>query len=176
MSLKDIQPGKNIPDDINVVIEIPAQAGMIKYEMDKDSGLLSVDRFMPTAMYYPANYGFVPNTLSGDGDPVDVLVITPTPVQAGVLIRARAVGILNMEDESGLDRKILALPIKKACPQFAQIEKLEDVPDILRRSIVHFFEQYKALEAGKWVKVSGWEGVSAAKAEIEESAKRYQDQ
>ena len=176
MNLKELSPGKHIPDDFNVIIEIPAQAGMIKYEMDKDSGLLAVDRFMPTAMYYPANYGFVPNTLSGDGDPVDVLVITPAPVQAGVLIRARAVGVLNMEDESGMDRKVLALPLKKACVQLAHIDKLEDVPEILRKSIVHFFEQYKALESGKWVKISGWEGVKAAQNEIEESIKRYKDQ
>lgn len=174
MNLKDLPPVKSNPDDINVIIEIPAQAGMIKYEMDKDSGLLSVDRFMPTAMYYPANYGFIPNTLSGDGDPVDVLVITPVPVQAGVLIRARVIGVLNMEDESGQDRKVLALPIKKACIQLANWETLQDVPDILLKSIVHFFEQYKALEPGKWVRISGWEGVEAAKQEIAESIKRYQ--
>jgi inorganic pyrophosphatase len=176
VSLKELSPGKSVPEDFNVVIEIPANAGTIKYEMDKDSGLLAVDRFMPTAMYYPANYGFVPNTLSGDGDPVDVLVITPAPVQAGVLMRVRALGVLNMEDESGVDRKILALPIKKSCAQLAHIEKLDDVPEILRKSIVHFFEQYKALEAGKWVKITGWEGVNAAKNEIEESIKRYKDQ
>lgn len=176
MNMKNLEPAKSVPDDVNVIIEIPAQGGMIKYEMDKDSGLLSVDRFMPTAMYYPANYGFVPNTLSGDGDPVDVLVITPVPVQAGTLIRARAVGVLNMEDESGVDRKILMLPIKKVCQQLAHIDKLEDVPEILRKSIVHFFEQYKALEPGKWVKISGWEGVKAAQQEIEDSIRRYQDQ
>lgn len=176
MNMKDLPPAKSLPDDVNVIIEIPAQAGMVKYEINKDSGLLSVDRFMPTAMYYPANYGFVPNTLSGDGDPVDVLVITPTPVQAGSLIRSRLIGVLNMEDESGQDRKILALPIKKICMQLAHIEKLEDVPEILRKSIVHFFEQYKALEPSKWVKISGWEGVQAAQQEIEESIRRYNDQ
>lgn len=176
MNMKDLAAARSLPDDINVIIEIPAQGGMIKYEMDKDTGLLAVDRFMPTAMYYPANYGFVPNTLSGDGDPVDVLVITPVPVQAGTLIRARAVGVLNMEDESGQDRKILALPIKKSCQQLAHIDKLEDVPEILRKSIVHFFEQYKALEPGKWVKISGWEGVKAAQQEIEDSIRRYKDQ
>lgn len=175
MNIQELSPAKNNPDDINVIIEIPAQAGMIKYEMDKDSGLLSVDRFMPTAMYYPANYGFVPNTLSGDGDPVDVLVITPVPVQAGCLIRARAVGILNMEDESGQDRKVLALPIKKACVQLAHLQTLEDIPEILLKSIVHFFEQYKALEPNKWVKISGWEGVNAAQQEIADSIKRYKD-
>ena len=176
MNLKELSPAKSVPDDVNVIIEIPAQAGMIKYEMDKDSGLLSVDRFMPTAMYYPANYGFVPNTLSGDGDPVDILVITPVPIQAGSLIRARALGVLNMEDESGIDRKILAVPIKKICVQLAHLEKLEDVPEILRKSIVHFFEQYKALEPGKWVKITGWEGIKAAQEEIESSIKRYQEQ
>lgn len=176
MNIKDLPPAKSLPDDINVIIEIPAQAGMIKYEMDKDSGLLSVDRFMPTAMYYPANYGFVPNTLSGDGDPVDVLVITPAPIQAGALIRVRAIGVLNMEDESGQDRKVLALPIKKACVQLAHLEKLEDVPEILLKSIVHFFEQYKALEPNKWVKISGWEGVKAAQQEIADSIRRYQGQ
>ncbi len=176
MNIKELAPAKNNPDDINVIIEIPAQAGMIKYEMDKDSGLLSVDRFMPTAMYYPANYGFVPNTLSGDGDPVDVLVITPVPVQAGTLIRARAIGVLNMEDESGQDRKVLALPIKKVCAQLAHIEKLSDIPEILLKSIVHFFEQYKALEPGKWVKISGWENVQAAQQEIEQSIQRFRTQ
>jgi inorganic pyrophosphatase len=176
MNIKDLEPARSVPDDVNVIIEIPANGGMIKYEMDKDSGLLAVDRFMPTAMYYPANYGFVPNTLSGDGDPTDVLVITPVPVQAGTLIRARAVGILNMEDESGQDRKILMLPIKKICQQLAHIDKLDDVPEILRKSIVHFFEQYKALEPGKWVKISGWEGVKAAQQEIEDSIRRYKDQ
>jgi inorganic pyrophosphatase len=176
MNIKEIPPAKSVPDDINVIIEIPAQAGMIKYEMDKDSGCLKVDRFMPTAMYYPANYGFVPNTLSGDGDPTDILVITPVPIQPGALIRARAVGVLNMEDESGVDRKVLALPIKKICTQLAHINTLEDVPEILRKSIVHFFEQYKALEPGKWVKISGWEGVKAAQQEIEDSIRRYQEQ
>jgi len=174
MNINEIPAAKSLPDDVNVIIEIPAQAGMIKYEMDKDSGLLSVDRFMPTAMYYPANYGFIPNTLSGDGDPVDVLVITPTPVQAGVLIRVRLLGVLNMEDESGIDRKILAVPIKKACIQLAHIDKMEEIPEITRRSIVHFFEQYKALETGKWVKITGWEGLKAAQQEVEESIQRFQ--
>lgn len=176
MNINELAAVNSLPDDVNVIIEIPAQAGMIKYEMDKSSGLLSVDRFLPTAMYYPANYGFVPNTLSGDGDPVDVLVITPVPIQAGSLIRVRLIGVLNMEDESGQDRKVLALPIKKICAQLAHLETLEDIPEILRKSIVHFFEQYKALEPGKWVKISGWEGVRAAQQEIQESIKRYQDQ
>lgn len=173
MSLKEIVPAQKVPDDVNVIIEIPAASGMIKYEMDKDSGLLAVDRFMPTAMYYPANYGFIPNTLAGDGDPADVLVITPVPVQAGTLIRARAIAVLNMEDESGQDRKILALPIKKICAQLAHINELKDLSEIYLKSIIHFFEHYKDLEAGKWVKITGWDGVEAAKQEILTSIERY---
>lgn len=173
--MKQIVPAQKVPDDINVIIEIPAAAGMIKYEMDKESGLLAVDRFMPTAMYYPANYGFIPNTLSGDGDPADVLVITPVPVQAGTLIRARAIGILNMEDESGMDRKILALPIKKICAQLAHINELTDLSETFLKSIVHFFEHYKDLEAGKWVKIKGWNGIDEAKQEILESIARYKE-
>ncbi len=173
MSLKEIVPAQHVADDVNVIIEIPAAAGMIKYEMDKDSGLLAVDRFMPTAMYYPANYGFIPNTLAGDGDPADVLVITPVPVQAGTLIRARAIAVLNMEDESGQDRKILALPIKKICAQLAHINELKDLSEIYLKSIIHFFEHYKDLETGKWVKIKGWDGVEAAKQEILASIERY---
>jgi inorganic pyrophosphatase len=173
MNIKEIVPAQKVPDDLNVIIEIPAAAGMIKYEMDKESGLLSVDRFMPTAMYYPANYGFIPNTLSGDGDPTDVLVLTPAPVQAGTLIRVRAIGVLNMEDESGLDRKILALPIKKICAQLAHINEMRDLPETFLKSIVHFFEHYKDLESGKWVKIQGWDSIDGAKQEILESIERY---
>lgn len=174
--LKSVSPGKHIPEDFNVIIEIAAESSAIKYEMDKDSGLLSVDRFMTTAMHYPCNYGFVPNTLSLDGDPVDVLVMTPLPVQAGVLIRSRAIGILNMQDEAGEDTKILAVPIEKVCLQLAGIKKLSDVPSILLDRIVHFFEQYKALEPGKWVKVTGWQDAEAATKELEDGIRRYQEQ
>lgn len=166
--------GHALPHDFNVVIEIPAEAGSIKYEVDKDSGLLMVDRFMPTAMYYPCNYGFVPSTLAEDGDPVDVLVMTPYPVQAGAMLRARPIGLLRMSDEAGKDSKILAVPTLKACPQFANIENLADIPKLTLDRISHFFEQYKALEPGKWVKVDGWEGREAAEQELLAGLQRYQ--
>lgn len=174
MSIDQISPGKDIPNDINVVIEIPANGSQVKYEIDKDSGLLMVDRFMPTAMHYPCNYGFVPKTLAGDGDPVDVLVMTPFEIQAGSLIRVRAIGMLKMTDEAGEDSKVLAVPVEKVCMQYAHIQTLEDVPQVLRDSIVHFFENYKALEKGKWVKVSGWVGKDEAAHEINEGAARHQ--
>jgi inorganic pyrophosphatase len=163
----------NLPHDFNVIIEISAEAGSVKYEVDKDSGLLMVDRFMPVAMYYPCNYGFVPSTLAEDGDPVDVLVMTPYPIQAGALLRARPIGLLRMTDESGKDSKILALPIAKACAQLAHIETLADVPTIMLDKIKHFFEHYKALEPGKWVKVDGWEDRHAAEAELQAGVARY---
>lgn len=172
-ALKNISPGKKIPEDFNVIIEISAESNAVKYEMDKDSGLLAVDRFMTTAMQYPCNYGFVPNTLSQDGDPVDVLVITPLPIQAGALVRARAIGMLNMEDEAGVDTKILAVPIEKVCLQLAYIKQLSDVPKITLDRIVHFFEQYKALEPGKWVKITDWADAQAAAAELNGSIERY---
>ncbi len=174
MSVFDqIDAGRHIPDDFNVIIEIPANSDSVKYELDKNSGLLAVDRFMPTAMHYPCNYGFVPRTLADDGDPADVLVITPLAVQHGSLIRCRALGMLAMTDESGEDAKILAVPIEKVCAQYGHIKTLEDVPQLLLDSITHFFENYKALEQGKWVKVSGWKGLEAAKVELEKSVALY---
>ena len=173
MTMEQISPGKNIPNDINVIIEIPANGSQVKYEVDKDSGLLIVDRFMPTAMHYPCNYGFVPSTLAGDGDPVDVLVMTPFEIQAGCLIRVRAIGMLNMTDEAGRDCKVLAVPIEKVCMQYAHIQSLEDIPQVLRDSIVHFFENYKALEPKKWVKVEGWVGKKEAEQEIQLGAERF---
>ncbi len=166
MSLKELSAGKDMRDDFNVVIEIAANGDCVKYEVDKDSGLLMVDRIMPTAMHYPCNYGFVPSTLAADGDPVDVLVITPFPLQPGCLIRARAIGMLNMTDEAGEDAKVLALPIAKACAEYAHMQTLDDVSPVLLKSIAHFFENYKSLEPGKWVKVGGWESAEAAKQEI----------
>lgn len=173
-ALKHITPAKHIPNDINVIIEISAGSTPVKYEIDKETSMLMVDRFMPTAMHYPCNYGFIPNTLSGDGDPVDVLVMTPFPIQAGAMVRARALGMLHMTDESGEDNKILALPIEKTCVEYANIKQLSDLPTILLDRIVHFFEQYKALEPNKWVKVSGWRDAHAVKEEIESSISRYQ--
>jgi len=174
MLLDNIPAGKNVPDDINVVIEIPAQGAPVKYEIDKDSGALVVDRFMATAMFYPCNYGFIPHTLSDDGDPVDVLVVTPTPLQPGAVIRCRPVGMLRMSDEAGFDAKLVAVPFGKLTPLYDHVQEVTDLPELLRAQISHFFEQYKALEKGKWVKVEGWADAAAARAEIVASVERLQ--
>jgi inorganic pyrophosphatase len=173
MNMDNISVGKDVPNQINVIIEIPAHGGPIKYEVDKDSGALLVDRFMGTAMYYPANYGFVPHTLSDDGDPVDVLVVTPVPLAAGSVIACRPVGVLKMTDEAGADAKVVAVPIDKLTPLYKDVQNVKDLPESLLNAIHHFFEQYKANEAGKWVKVDGWADVEAAKAEIAASVERY---
>jgi len=171
-----VAPGCDVPSDFNVIIEIPTQSAPVKYEVDKDTGTLCVDRFMGTAMYYPCNYGYVPQTLSDDSDPVDVLVITPFPLISGSVIRCRPLGMLQMEDESGIDAKILALPIDKLTQQYLNVKTLEDLPACTLDSIRHFFEHYKDLEKGKWVKVKGWQGIDAAKEEILSSVRRYQEQ
>lgn len=171
-----VPAGHDIPNDFNAIIEIPAEAGSIKYEVDKASGLLMVDRFMTVAMHYPCNYGFVPQTLAEDGDPVDVLVMTPYPVHPGSMLRVRPVGLLRMTDEAGPDSKIFAVPIKKTCLQFADIHSLEDIPKIFLDKVIHFFAHYKALEPGKWVKVEGWAGREAAEEELLSSIKRYEEQ
>ena len=175
MALKEVPAGKKVPDEVNVVIEIPAHADPIKYEVDKETGAIFVDRFMATAMHYPCNYGYVPATISDDGDPVDVLVVTPFPLQAGVVIRCRPVGMLKMDDEAGGDAKLLAVPVSKLTPLYDDVKTHEDLPQLLRHQIQHFFEHYKDLEKGKWVKVQGWEGPDAARAEIVSSLKRYED-
>ncbi len=166
MSISDVPAGKNLPDEFNVVVEIPMNADPIKYEVDKDTGTLYVDRFMMTAMHYPANYGYVPQSLSDDGDPVDVLVHTPFPLLAGVVVPCRAVGMLKMQDEAGFDAKILAVPTDKICPLFVYWKTITDVPEIRLRQIQHFFEHYKDLEANKWVKVVGWVGRDEAHQEL----------
>jgi inorganic pyrophosphatase len=173
MLLTKIPPYNSLPDDVNVVIEIAANSYAVKYEICKDTSLLNVDRFIPTAMHYPCDYGFIPNTLSEDGDPVDVLVITPLPVQPGCVMRVRLIGMLTMEDESGFDNKLIALPIKKICSQYAHMESLDDVSPALLDSISHFFENYKALEDGKWVKVGDFVGVEAASKEVIDSVARF---
>lgn len=173
MDLKAIGPGKSMPDDFNVVIEISANGAPIKYEFDKESNSIQVDRFMGTSMMYPANYGFVPMTLSGDGDPVDVLVVTPFPLPPGVVVRCRALGMIKMEDDGGIDAKVVAVPVEKLCPMYKAIQKLEDLPELLRDQMVHFFEHYKDLEKGKWVKIEGWSDVAAAKKELEDGVKNY---
>lgn len=165
--------GKDVPNDINAIIEIPAFSEPVKYEFDKNTNLLVVDRFMSTCMQYPCNYGFVPNTLSEDGDPVDVLVITPVPLRHGAVIRCRPVGMLKMSDESGVDAKIVAVPVDKLTPLYKHIQDVNDIPELLRKQINHFFEHYKDLEAGKWVKVDGWVDAKAAKQEILASVERY---
>ena len=172
MGLESVPAGKALPDDIYVVIEIPANSDPIKYEVDKETGTLFVDRFMATAMFYPANYGYVNNTLSSDGDPVDVLVPTPYPLQPGSVIRCRPVGVLKMTDEAGGDAKVVAVPHTKLSNEYDHIKDVGDLPELLKAQIKHFFESYKALEAGKWVKVEGWEGVDAARKEILDSFER----
>lgn len=175
MGLECIEAGQKLPDDVNVVIEIPAQSHPVKYEMDKASGVLKVDRFLGAAMFYPCDYGFVPYTLSEDGDPVDVLVVSPYPLLAGVVIRCRPVGLLRMTDESGQDAKILAVPIAKLTTLYQHVHQPTDFHPTLLRTIEHFFQHYKDLEEGKWVKVDGWENVESAKKEILASVKRYQE-
>ncbi|WP_348673054.1 inorganic diphosphatase [uncultured Abyssibacter sp.] len=176
MSFHSMTPGKNAPDEVNVVIEIAAETGPVKYEIDKDSGVLMVDRFMNVAMHYPANYGYVPATLYDDGDPVDVLVLTPYPIVPGCAIKCRPVAVLHTEDESGLDAKILAVPTDKVSTGFyTDIQDVDDVPIRLRNKIQFFFERYKDLEDGKWVKVTGWEGAAKAKEEIAKSIEAYKN-
>ena len=173
MSFANVPAGKDLPQDFNVIIEIPAQSDPVKYEADKDLGLLVVDRFIGTGMRYPANYGFIPQTLSGDGDPVDVLVITPYPLVPGVVVPCRPLGILMMEDEAGVDGKVLAVPTDKVLPIYSHWKKVEDVNPMRLKAVTHFFEHYKDLEAGKWVKVDGWEGPESAKAEIVAGIENY---
>lgn len=174
MSLNLVPAGKSLPDDIYVVIEIPANADPIKYEVDKESGAIFVDRFMSAPMFYPANYGYVNQTLSLDGDPVDVLVPTPYPLVPGSVIRCRPVGVLKMTDESGEDAKIVAVPHTKLSKEYDDIKDVDDLPALLKGQIKQFFERYKELEAGKWVKVDGWENAESARQEILSSAERYQ--
>ena len=174
MNLNRIETGENPPDDINVIIEVPVGGEPIKYELDKHSGALHVDRFLYTPMRYPGNYGFVPHTLSDDGDPVDVLVVTPGPLVHGCVIAARPVGILKMSDEAGEDAKIVAVPAGKLSPEYKDITSYKQLPPLLIQQIQHFFERYKELEPGKWVKVEGWADADEAKAEVMASIERYQ--
>jgi inorganic pyrophosphatase len=174
MSLDKVTPGKNAPKEFNVIIEIPMNADPVKYEVNKETGAIFVDRFMSTAMHYPTNYGYVPKTISGDGDPVDVLVITPVPLIPGVVVPCRAIGILKMEDEAGMDGKVLAVPIDKILSLYTQWQKPSDLNPLRLKTIAHFFEHYKDLEEGKWVKILGWEGPDAAHQEILEGIANYQ--
>lgn len=173
MSLDNVTPGSKVPDAFNVIIEIPMNADPIKYEVDKETGAIFVDRFMSTAMHYPTNYGYVPKTLSGDGDPVDVLVITPVPLIPGVVVPCRAIGILKMTDEAGEDGKVLAVPTDKILSLYSRWQKPEDLNPMRLKAIEHFFEHYKDLEPGKWVKVQGWEGQESAHKEIMDGIAAY---
>lgn len=173
MSLDLVTPGKNVPDAFNVIIEIPMNADPVKYEVDKETGAIFVDRFMSTSMHYPTNYGYVPKTIAGDGDPVDVLVITPVPLIPGVVVTCRPIGILKMEDEAGDDAKVLAVPTDKILSIYTQWQKPEDLNPLRLKTISHFFEHYKDLEPGKWVKVLGWEGPESAKQEVLQGIEAY---
>ncbi|GJL81701.1 MAG: inorganic pyrophosphatase [marine bacterium B5-7] len=171
MILDRVPTGKSVPDDVNVIIEIPLHGDPVKYEVDKDTGAMFVDRFMATAMHYPCNYGYIPHTLCGDGDPADVLVVSPLPLISGSVVRCRPVGVLMMEDESGEDSKILAVPVDSLTSLYRDINNYRDLPRELLDRIAHFFEHYKDLEKGKWVKVNGWADVERARQEIIEAVK-----
>ena len=175
MSLYEVSCGKNPPDDFNCIVEIPMRGEPVKYEVDKDSGAVFVDRFLEVSMVYPCNYGYIPHTLADDGDPVDVLVPTTVPLIPGSVVRCRPIGILAMEDEAGLDGKVLAIPHTKLYKPYAHINAPEDLSQSLLNRITHFFEHYKDLEEGKWVKVTGWQGVEAARDEIRSGIERFQN-
>jgi inorganic pyrophosphatase len=170
MNVSNMPTGKNPPHDINVVVEIP-QGSSVKYEVDKTTGAIVVDRFLFSPMSYPAAYGFVPGTLAEDGDPVDALVLVPAAVVPGAVIRCRPIGVLHMEDEAGPDEKIICVPHDKVHPLHGNITSVDDLPLIMRRAFEHFFDTYKNLEPGKWVKVQGWGGVEDACAVISKAIK-----
>ncbi len=172
MSLKNIPTGRDVPEDVNVLIENPMGGDPVKYELDKESGRMFVDRFLHTAMRYPGNYGFIPHTLSGDGDPVDVMVIGNVPVIPGAIIRSRPVGVILMEDEAGMDEKIIAVPVAKLHPYHDNVEDYTQIRPILREQIEHFFAHYKDLEKNKWVKVARWGNAAEAKKMILEGVER----
>lgn len=173
MDFSKIDAGRNVPDEVNGVIEVPTYGAPVKYELDTASGALKVDRFMGTAMHYPCNYGFIPHTLAEDGDPLDILVLTHVPLMSSVIVPCRPVGILFMEDESGGDAKILAVPADRITPLYRDVHDYTDLPAPLTEEIAHFFEQYKALEAGKWARVDSWADADAARREISECVERY---
>ena len=175
MLLDKVDAGSNIPDEFNVIIEIPAHSDPVKYEIDKETGALFVDRFMNTAMHYPCNYGYIPQTLCEDGDPLDVLVVTPLPVISGCVMRARPMGVLKMIDESGGDAKILAVPLKSDCAQFNDIDSYDQMSKTLLARVIHFFQHYKDLDTGKWAQVDGWSGVAEAKEEVRRGVERYKE-
>lgn len=173
MNLDRVDSGRDVPHEFNVIIEIPMNSDPVKYEVNKETGALFVDRFMMTAMHYPCNYGYIPHTIADDGDPVDVLVLSPFPVTVGAVVRCRAIGVLNMQDEAGGDSKLLAVPIEKVLPIYRHYQSPDDLAPERRASIQHFFEHYKDLEPGKWVKVLGWADSEDAKRQILEGIEAY---
>jgi len=173
MALDLVPTGRDIPNEINVIIEIPMNSEPVKYEVDKSSGAIFVDRVLTTPMRYPCNYGYVPKTLGGDGDPIDVLVIMPVPLIPGSVIRCRPIGMLNMTDEAGEDTKLVAVPVSNVFPGYRGIDSVRDLPELTLDRIAHFFEHYKDLEKGKWVKIEGWRSAEEAKREILLSVERY---
>lgn len=173
--LKHISTGANVPDDINVLIEIPAHSEPVKYEIDKNTGLLVVDRFMTGTMRYPCDYGYIPNTLADDGDPIDALVISPYPLLSGSIIRVRPIGVLKMTDEAGKDAKVLTVPIRKLTKLYEHIHSPQDLFPLLLDQITHFFKHYKDLEEDKWVKIEGWEDKEYAKNLILTGVEQYQE-
>ena len=172
MDLTRIPTGPNPPHDVYAIIEVPMGGVPVKYEFDKTSGALLVDRFLHTAMFYPGNYGFIPHTLADDGDPMDIIVVGPTPVVPGAVIRCRPVGALLMEDEAGNDEKILAVPVDKLHPFYKGITSYRDLPDVMIEQIAHFFQHYKDLEKGKWVSIVKWLDAREAETLIVEGMKR----
>ncbi|CDN55961.1 Inorganic diphosphatase [Neorhizobium galegae bv. officinalis bv. officinalis str. HAMBI 1141] len=173
MRIDAISVGKNPPEDVNVIVEVPVGGQPIKYEMDKEAGALVVDRFLYTPMTYPGNYGFVPHTLSEDGDPIDVLICNTRPLVPGCVINVRPIGVMIMEDDGGKDEKIIAVPVPKLTQRYDKIKNYTDMPEITLKQIEHFFEHYKDLEPGKWVKIGGWQNVDVAKTLIIEAIERY---
>ena len=169
MLIKNIKIGKDVPNVVNVIVENPANALPVKYELDKESGALFVDRFLATPMHYPLNYGFIPNTLSGDGDPIDVLVLSEYPVTYGAVIPCKPIGVLLMEDEKGEDEKVLAVPSEKMNSEYSKYNEISDIPEVILKKVEHFFEHYKDLEKGKWVKVAGYKDSKEAKNKILEA-------
>jgi len=174
MPLDLVPSGSDLPNDINVIIEIPKDADPVKYEVDKTSGAIFVDRVLTTPMRYPCNYGYVPHTLCGDGDPLDVLVVMPVPLIPGSVIRCRPVGLLKMTDEAGEDEKVIAVPISKVFPGYREIATVRDLPELTLDRIAHFFAHYKDLEKGKWVKIEGWRDAAEAKQAVLDSVARFE--
>jgi inorganic pyrophosphatase len=172
MDLTKISIGHFPPHDINVIVEIPQGGAPVKYELEKASGALFVDRFLHTAMFYPGNYGFVPHTLARDGDPIDALIVGPVAVVPGAVVRCRPIGALLMEDEAGPDEKIIVVPVDKLAPFYSDVQSFQDLPRILCDQIAHFFQHYKDLERGKWVDIVRWVGPAEAAALISEAAAR----